>query len=174
MGGGRAGRAPRLVGAERALLKALCQLTAARDLKCTTSLDTNNDASGRWGAEEQLASSVLPLVDVFLPSEIEARGVGGAEQLPAALEALASRVRHAVVVSVGADGAIARARDATASRGVTRPRVPERALETKIQDPLILTRRHATLARYFRSSENSMSSSSCLMISVPGGGDFVL
>ena len=52
-------------------------LRRARAAGCTTSLDTNNDASGRWGAVDGLWEEVLPLVDIFMPNELEACAIAG-------------------------------------------------------------------------------------------------
>ena len=47
----------------------------------TTSLDTNHDASGRWGETDGLWAEVLPLVDLFLPNEREACAIAGTASL---------------------------------------------------------------------------------------------
>eukprot|EP00966_Prymnesium_polylepis_P109304 2530226-Prymnesium_polylepis.1 len=91
-------------GALRRSLPAL--LRRARELGLTTSLDTNNDASGRWGAVDGLWDDVLPLVDIFMPNELEARAISGTSTLDEALQALVARVARCVVVTRGADGAV--------------------------------------------------------------------
>jgi len=73
------------------------------------SLDTQFDASGQWAGLDGHLSRLLPLVDVFLPSENEAMGIARTPDGPAAaLDELARRYPTAlVVVKLGADGCIA-------------------------------------------------------------------
>jgi len=83
-------------------------LRRARECGLTVSLDTNHDASGRWGAVDGLWDELLPLVDVFLPNEAEAVAISAASSLDEALSRLAQQVsaRGAVVVTRGRDGAV--------------------------------------------------------------------
>jgi hypothetical protein len=76
-------------------------LLRCRELNLTTSLDTNNDATGQWGAVDGLWDQILPLVDVFMPNELEAiaiadvplEGVEGGEQRDSDGEPNAKRLR---------------------------------------------------------------------------------
>ena len=88
-------------------------LRRARECGLTVSLDTNHDASGRWGAVDGLWDELLPLVDVFLPNEAEAIAIAAASSLGEALTRLAQQVsaRGAVVVTRGRDGAVCARRD---------------------------------------------------------------
>ena len=92
---GGAGLLPALDGAG---LAALC--AQARRLGMQVSLDTAWDVSGRW--ESVLA--VLPFVDYFLPSRLEAERIFGRAEPQAIAEAAFARGVGAVVVKLGADG----------------------------------------------------------------------
>ena len=87
-------------------------LRAARELGATTSLDTNNDASGRWGAVDGLWDDILPLITLFMPNELEACAIAGvaAGEVESALAKLRTQVggQHGghVVVTRGARGAL--------------------------------------------------------------------
>ena len=48
-------------------------LLAAREVGATTSLDTNNDASGQWGAVDGLCDALLPPLDFFTPLAVNRR-----------------------------------------------------------------------------------------------------
>ncbi|GAA3203320.1 carbohydrate kinase family protein [Nonomuraea roseoviolacea] len=74
---------------------------AARAGGATTSLDTNDDPSGRWEG----LGEVLPLTDVLLPNEREALAVAGVEDLGRAVRELAAR-GTTPVVKCGAEGAM--------------------------------------------------------------------
>jgi len=78
-------------------------LAAAREAGSTTSLDPNFDPAGRWDGG---LSAVLPLVDVFLPNETEARRIAGAGAVEDAAAAIAAQ-GPTVVVKCGAAGALA-------------------------------------------------------------------
>lgn len=80
-------------------------LQRARAAGASVSLDTNWDPSGRWDL-----GALLALVDVFLPNAAEACAITGAADAEAAAAALARTV-PIVVVTCGAEGAIARAGD---------------------------------------------------------------
>jgi sugar/nucleoside kinase (ribokinase family) len=68
----------------------------------TISLDTNWDPENRWEG----VSDLLPLVDVFLPNEAEARGIAGEQEVRKAAEKL-SALGPLVVVKSGEKGSIA-------------------------------------------------------------------
>lgn len=89
------------------LLKSLRNCWAGWLQRCrakglTTSLDTNWDPEARWEGVIEL----LPLVDVFLPNEAEARAISGAFDLRKAGERLAS-FGPLVVIKRGSEGAAA-------------------------------------------------------------------
>jgi sugar/nucleoside kinase (ribokinase family) len=72
----------------------------AHSLGRTTSLDTNWDPSGQWRG----LGEVLPLVDVLLLNESEAKAIAHADNLASALGVLAEQSKL-VAVKRGADGA---------------------------------------------------------------------
>ncbi|NUW31143.1 carbohydrate kinase family protein [Nonomuraea sp. SMC257] len=74
---------------------------AARAAGATTSLDTNDDPSGRWEG----LGEVLPLTDVLLPNEREALAIAGVTDLGRAVRELAAR-GTIPVVKCGAEGAM--------------------------------------------------------------------
>ncbi|GAA3208766.1 carbohydrate kinase family protein [Actinocorallia longicatena] len=76
-------------------------LAAARRAGATTSLDTNDDPSGRWEGLDR----VLPELDVLLPNEREALAIAGSADLEAALHAIAAR-GPLPVVKCGGEGAL--------------------------------------------------------------------
>jgi sugar/nucleoside kinase (ribokinase family) len=76
----------------------------AKDRGLTTSLDTNDDPEGRWGAD---VVEVLKQVDIFLPNEREAKKIAGTENLSEALQKLSNWV-PTVVVKRGSAPAICR------------------------------------------------------------------
>lgn len=75
---------------------------AARAGGATTSLDTNDDPSGRWAGLDP----VLAVTDVLLPNEAEARAIAGCDDLGEAARRLAAR-GPLPVIKCGADGALA-------------------------------------------------------------------
>lgn len=86
-----------------------------RELKragLTISLDTNDDPDDRW---EKL-TDILPLVDVFLPNEREARRIAGTNDVELAAERLV-KIVPTIVIKLGAMGAMAQ-------RGTERILVP--------------------------------------------------
>jgi ribokinase len=68
----------------------------------TTSLDTNWDPEDRWEG----VSDLLPLVDVFLPNEAEAKAIAGESDVRRAGAKLAE-LGPMVVVKCGAEGSLA-------------------------------------------------------------------
>ncbi|HBX70445.1 MAG TPA: carbohydrate kinase [Chloroflexi bacterium] len=74
----------------------------ARSLGLSTSLDTNWDPDEKWIGVRAL----LPLVDVFLPNENEARALTGIDSLEEAARGLATNSK-VVAVKLGASGGLA-------------------------------------------------------------------
>jgi sugar/nucleoside kinase (ribokinase family) len=70
----------------------------------TTSLDTNDDPSGRWAGG---IAAALAQTDIFLPNEAEALALTGGDDVAAAAGSLAGRSGGLVVVKRGAQGALA-------------------------------------------------------------------
>uniref|UniRef100_A0AAV1UJ68 Adenosine kinase n=1 Tax=Peronospora matthiolae TaxID=2874970 RepID=A0AAV1UJ68_9STRA len=85
----------------RANLKPL--LVKAKEKGITTSLDTNYDSSEKWDDLEVL----FPLIDVFLPNEVEAMKISRTESVEAAIAYFADRIEGVTVIKTGASGAIA-------------------------------------------------------------------
>lgn len=79
----------------------------------TISLDTNDDPDGRW---DGVLDEVLPLVDLLLPNEDEAKRISGCDDLEKAFAVLADRVPLVAVKRGGAG--------ATVLRGTERIDVP--------------------------------------------------
>ncbi|MFE7357858.1 carbohydrate kinase family protein [Streptomyces sp. NPDC057543] len=77
---------------------------AARSYGASTSLDTNDDPSGRW--DRELLDPVLEVTDILLPNAAEARALTGISELPDAAKVLAC-LGPLVVVKNGAGGALA-------------------------------------------------------------------
>jgi sugar/nucleoside kinase (ribokinase family) len=89
---------------ERSLGPGLAALLAsARAGGATTSLDTNWDPSGTWGAE--FFPGVLAQTDLLLPNEAEAERLTGAATVPEAVASL-TKADGRVVVKLGAHGAL--------------------------------------------------------------------
>jgi len=103
---------PRLAGALPALL------CAHRASGATTSLDTNDDPSGRW----ELAPGLPAACTFLLPNEAEALALSGKAGLDEALEALEA-AGCVPVVKRGGQGAVAR-RDGTFVRAGASPADP--------------------------------------------------
>jgi sugar/nucleoside kinase (ribokinase family) len=78
-------------------------LAAARAAGATTSLDTNWDPAGAWGAE--YFPAVLAQTDLLLPNEAEAVRLAGAATLPEAVASL-TKAGGRIVVKLGARGAL--------------------------------------------------------------------
>ncbi|MEG9436404.1 carbohydrate kinase family protein [Edaphobacter sp. HDX4] len=73
-----------------------------RDQGMTVSLDTNDDPENLWG---DAFTAMLPVIDVLLPNEDEARRMAHRDDLGEAIEWLAERV-PIVAVKCGAQGSI--------------------------------------------------------------------
>jgi sugar/nucleoside kinase (ribokinase family) len=73
----------------------------ARALGLSTSLDTNYDPSETWTGFDEL----LPVTNVFLPNEREARSLSGQADVDLAADRLGSRV-EALAIKLGAAGAL--------------------------------------------------------------------
>jgi sugar/nucleoside kinase (ribokinase family) len=78
-------------------------LAAARAAGASTSLDTNWDPSGRWGAD--YFPDVLAQADLLLPNEAEALRMAGTADLAAAIATL-TKAGGAIAVKLGARGAL--------------------------------------------------------------------
>jgi sugar/nucleoside kinase (ribokinase family) len=78
-------------------------LAAARAAGASTSLDTNWDPAGTWGAD--FFPDVLAQADLLLPNEAEALRMAGTTDLPAAITHLA-KAGGAIAVKLGARGAL--------------------------------------------------------------------
>jgi sugar/nucleoside kinase (ribokinase family) len=75
--------------------------TRARRLGLSTSLDPGYDPAGRWG--DDLRETLLE-TDIFLPNEVELRGLGGSDDVEECLMRLQNG-RTLIVAKLGADGA---------------------------------------------------------------------
>ncbi|HTF09203.1 MAG TPA: carbohydrate kinase family protein [Asanoa sp.] len=90
----------------------------------TTSLDTNDDPSGRWDSG---VAAALAQTDIFLPNEAEALALTGfSDDLPAAARSLADSSAGLVVVKRGSLGALAW----TAGGSVAVPGLPATPVDT--------------------------------------------
>ena len=78
-------------------------LAGARAAGATTSLDTNWDPAGAWGA--QFFPEVLAQIDLLLPNEAEAERLAGTATLPEAVASL-TKAGARIVVKLGARGAL--------------------------------------------------------------------
>jgi sugar/nucleoside kinase (ribokinase family) len=78
-------------------------LAAARAAGASTSLDTNWDPAGTWGAE--FFPDVLAQTDLLLPNEAEALRLTGAATLQEAIASL-TKAGGAIAVKLGARGAV--------------------------------------------------------------------
>jgi sugar/nucleoside kinase (ribokinase family) len=74
----------------------------ARALGLSTSLDTNWDPNESWDAT---LGDVLPLTDIFMPNEQEARLISGREDLDAAMDWVQKKGVAIVTLKRGAQGA---------------------------------------------------------------------
>eukprot|EP00961_Rhodomonas_salina_P072700 976692-Rhodomonas_salina.1 len=90
-------------------LRRLREELSSTQVDLSISFDTNCDATDVWdgGVKE-----VMKEVDVFLPNEVEARGISKEEDLEAAANVLAKLVRKGIVITCGGDGAILQQREA--------------------------------------------------------------
>jgi len=93
----------------------------ARALGLTISLDTNWDPTGTWEGVLDL----LPLVNVFLPNEAEAKALTGAENVEEAASRLQVRVETAAI-KLGQDGALG----VSHGQRVRVPSIPVRVVDT--------------------------------------------
>lgn len=94
--------APALRGEPTRLL-----LQTARELGARTYFDTAWDTDGFTAATREEIHAILPLVDVFLPNEAEARALTGTESVSKAGRELQRRSGGWVVIKLGADGCMA-------------------------------------------------------------------
>jgi sugar/nucleoside kinase (ribokinase family) len=78
-------------------------LAGARAAGATTSLDTNWDPAGTWGAD--FFTEVLAQTDLLLPNEAEAERLAGVATLPEAVASL-TKAGGRIVVKLGARGAL--------------------------------------------------------------------
>ncbi len=93
----------------------------AHSLGRTTSLDTNWDPSDEWRGLDEL----LPLVDVLLLNESEAKAIAHADDLASALMVLAGQAKL-VAVKRGADGASLR----TSAVSISVPSISVNVIDT--------------------------------------------
>ena len=86
--------------------EALLQLVKAlRARGALVSLDPQHDCSGKWSGEGGHLSSLLPLLDIFMPNEVEIVKITGAPTPEAALDQLsAAHPELLVVMTLGASG----------------------------------------------------------------------
>jgi sugar/nucleoside kinase (ribokinase family) len=77
-------------------------LQRARGLGLSTSLDTNWDPDERWNST---LAQMLPLTDLFMPNEQEARYISGQDDLGVAVAWAQERGIPLVALKLGADGA---------------------------------------------------------------------
>ncbi len=91
-------------------------LRGCRRHNVTTSLDTNWDPEDRWEGVKEL----LPLVDVFLPNEAEAKAIAGESDVRKSGAKLAD-LGPLVVVTCGAEGSLAFYRDKSWERAADVP-----------------------------------------------------
>jgi sugar/nucleoside kinase (ribokinase family) len=82
---------------------------AAQEAGLTTSLDSGWDPEERWGRD---VFDVLPMVDFFVPNEVEAACLTGEDSVEQAVLAL-SRYAKNVVAKLGKKGALARCGERT-------------------------------------------------------------
>jgi sugar/nucleoside kinase (ribokinase family) len=79
-------------------------LQTARELGARTYFDTAWDTDGFSARTRAEIHAILPLVDVFLPNEAEARALAGTESVAKAGRDLQRRSGGWVVIKLGADG----------------------------------------------------------------------
>ncbi|TYZ64716.1 hypothetical protein PybrP1_011070 [[Pythium] brassicae (nom. inval.)] len=80
-------------------LKPLLERARAKGL--TISLDTNYDSSEEWHGLD----AILPLLDVFLPNEVEAMKIARADTVDDAMTYFAQHVHGLTVIKIGEGGA---------------------------------------------------------------------
>ncbi len=93
----------------------------AKEAGLTTSLDPDQDPSGKWDGIQD----VLPNVDLFLPNELEATYVGGGGDLDSALSRLRA-LSKIIVVKSGSKGV----RVVTQDRSISAPGFPVTPIDT--------------------------------------------
>lgn len=76
-------------------------LEKARAKGITISLDTNYDSTEEWGGLQEL----LPLLDVFMPNEVEAMKVSRTDTVDAAMAYFTQHVPGITVIKIGEGGA---------------------------------------------------------------------
>jgi sugar/nucleoside kinase (ribokinase family) len=82
-------------------------LQTARELGARTYFDTAWDTDGFRADTREEIHAILPLVDVFLPNEAEARALAGTESVTRAGRELQRRSGGWIVIKLGADGCMA-------------------------------------------------------------------
>jgi argininosuccinate lyase len=82
-------------------------LQTARELGARTYFDTAWDTEGFPAVTREEIHAILPLVDVFLPNEAEARALAGTDSVSKAGRELQRRSGGWVVIKLGADGCMA-------------------------------------------------------------------
>ena len=83
-------------------------IKACRQRGSLICVDPQYDCTETWTGVDGHLAKLLPLVDVFLPNEVEAMGISGKRTPTEALEALSSQHPHClIIISIGADGALA-------------------------------------------------------------------
>lgn len=82
-------------------------LATARELGARTYFDSAWDTDGFAAATRAEIHALLPLVDVFLPNEVEACALAGTDSVPRAGRDLQRRSGGWVVIKLGADGCVA-------------------------------------------------------------------
>lgn len=82
-------------------------LQTARELGARTYFDTAWDTGGFAAKTREEIHALLPLVDVFLPNEAEARALAGTDSVAKAGRDLQRRSGGWVVIKLGADGCVA-------------------------------------------------------------------
>jgi len=86
----------------------LTVVEACRAHGALIALDPQYDCTEKWTGTDGHLGRLLRLVDVFLPNEVEASGITGAATPEEALEQLSAEFpAMLIIISVGADGAIA-------------------------------------------------------------------
>ncbi|HPG38937.1 MAG TPA: carbohydrate kinase family protein [bacterium] len=79
----------------------------AKELGLTTSLDTQWDPAEKWDFD---AATILPVVDVFMPNELEALHLSREKTLDAALDKLAL-LGNIIIIKMGNKGSICKCGD---------------------------------------------------------------
>src|SRR3954451_13823598 len=82
-------------------------LDTARELGARTYFDTAWDTDGFQASTRDELYEILPLVDVFLPNEVDACALAGTDSVVKAGRALQRRSGGWVVIKLGADGCMA-------------------------------------------------------------------